>query len=446
MGASLIVIGAGLAGSEAALQAANLGVRVDVYDLKPQTMTPAHSNPNYAELVCSNSLRGAGRESAVGLLKDELRRLGSYLMDIADRTAVPAGGALAVDRELFAAEVTAALRRHPRIICHSRRICSLDEIDGPRIVATGPLTGEELYADLQQRLGQESLYYFDAMTPLVAADSLDMDELHFASRYGKGSGKDYLNAYLSREEYYDFVRMLTEGERVIRRDFEPGEIFEGCVPIEEIARRGPESLRYGPLKPTGLRDPRTGRRPFACVQLRRDDRQAETYNLVGFQTNLTFTAQREIFGKIPGLRRVKFIRYGVMHRNTYINSARTLNTALQWKDNPEIFFAGQIAGLEGYVEAIAGGLLAGVNAAAMISGEQMVMPSPRSILGGLVRAITTPVPDPQPVQSNWGLQIPFRTARRDPRRNLSQMESAMEIMPWREMLQSRRRRVLLATN
>ena len=363
----ITVCGAGLAGSEAAWQLAERGLRVRLIDGKPSYMTPAHSSPLYCELVCSNSLRGDELSNAVGLLKEELRRLGSLIMRCAEAHRVPAGGALAVDREAFSAAVTEALRAHPNIENVERE---LDDIpDGEVIVATGPLTSDALVPAIAARCpGDDFLHFYDAAAPLIAFDSIDMSKAWFGSRYGKGDA-DYINCPMEEAEYAAFVEALAHAQEAHVHGFEDSGVFEGCMPVEVMARRGYDTLRYGPLKPVGLRDPKTGKSNYAVVQLRRDNAEGTVYNLVGFQTHLTFPEQRRVFGMIPALAEAEFLRYGKMHRNTFLRSSGLLDRYYRLISEPRIVFAGQMTGVEGYVESCASGLLAAVEAARRIQGR-----------------------------------------------------------------------------
>lgn len=401
------MVGGGLAGSEAAWQLAEAGIEVVLAEMRPTRATPVHRGNLLAELVCSNSLRGDAPTNAVGVLKAEMEALGSIIMRTARQAAVPAGGALAVDRDVFAQAVTAAITKHSRITVDRREVVAVP--DGPAIIATGPLTSAALHCALNEELGGEALSFFDAVAPIVAADSLDMGRLFKASRYGKGEGSDYLNAPLDREAYEQFIDALLGAKKVAFKDFENADIhyFEGCLPIEVMAERGRDTLRFGPMKPVGLEDPATGRRPWAVVQLRQDDLAAEHWNLVGFQTKLTHGEQRRIFRTIPGFEQARFVRLGMIHRNTFINAPQHLDATLRLKTHPTIRLAGQITGVEGYVESAATGLLAARLLAAELSGIELKPPPPETALGGLVRHLTRSNPSKfQPSNINWGLMSP----------------------------------------
>jgi methylenetetrahydrofolate--tRNA-(uracil-5-)-methyltransferase len=403
----VLVVGGGLAGSEAAWQLAEAGVDVELAEMRPVRPTPVHRGDLLAELVCSNSLRGDGPTNAVGVLKAEMEALDSLIIHTARRAAVPAGGALAVDREVFARGVTTAISEHPRITVDRREVEAVPE--GPAIIATGPLTSPALHRALDSALGGEALSFYDAVAPIVAADSLDLDRLFRASRYGKGDGADYLNAPLDRRAYDDFVSALLAADKVPLKDFESEDIryFEGCLPIEVMAERGRDTLRFGPMKPVGLEDPVTGLRPWAVVQLRQDDLAAEHWNLVGFQTKLTHGEQKRIFRALPGLEAARFVRFGMIHRNTFINAPLHLDASLQLRKHPQVKLAGQITGVEGYVESAATGLLAARVLAAELAGFEPGPPPPETALGGLVRHLTQSNPDSfQPANINWGLMYP----------------------------------------
>ena len=400
------VIGAGLAGSECAWQLAQRGVAVTLREMKPEKRTPAHVTDYFAELCCSNSLRGAGLENAVGLLKEELRRLHSLIMRCADATAVPAGGALAVDREGFARKVTEAVLRHPNITMIPGEVTSIPE--GDVVIASGPLTSDPLADAIAARLGgSNTLNFFDAAAPLVSFDSVDMNSAYFASRYDKGT-PDYINCPMTREEYLAFWQALTTAQEAEVHGFEDKNVFEGCMPVEVMARRGEDTLRFGPLKPRGLIDPRTGKEPYAVVQLRRDNADGSIYNLVGFQTHLKWPEQRRVFTMIPALRDAQFLRYGVMHRNTYLDSPRLLDRYYRLKSDPRIVFAGQMTGVEGYVESCASGFLAGVELARRLNGQTPVDFPAETAIGALGLYVSNgSVGDFQPMNINFGIIPPL---------------------------------------
>ena len=395
------VIGAGLAGSECAWQLAQRGVAVTLREMKPEKRTPAHVTDYFAELCCSNSLRGAGLENAVGLLKEELRRLHSLIMRCADATAVPAGGALAVDREGFARKVTEAVLSHPNITMIPGEVTSIPE--GDVVIASGPLTSDPLADAIAARLGGgNTLNFFDAAAPLVSYDSVDMNSAYFASRYDKGT-PDYINCPMTREEYLAFWQALTTAQEAEVHGFEDKNVFEGCMPVEVMARRGEDTLRFGPLKPRGLIDPRTGKEPYAVVQLRRDNADGSIYNLVGFQTHLKWPEQRRVFTMIPALRDAQFLRYGVMHRNTYLDSPRLLDRYYRLKSDPRIVFAGQMTGVEGYVESASSGLVAGISLARRMLGLPPVDFTTRTAIGALAHHVSGATADFQPMNANFGL-------------------------------------------
>ncbi len=400
------VIGAGLAGSECAWQLAQRGVAVTLREMKPEKRTPAHVTDYFAELCCSNSLRGAGLENAVGLLKEELRRLHSLIMRCADATAVPAGGALAVDREGFARKVTEAVLSHPNITMIPGEVTSIPE--GDVVIASGPLTSDPLADAIAARLGGgNTLNFFDAAAPLVSYDSVDMNSAYFASRYDKGT-PDYINCPMTREEYLAFWQALTTAQEAEVHGFEDKNVFEGCMPVEVMARRGEDTLRFGPLKPRGLIDPRTGKEPYAVVQLRRDNADGSIYNLVGFQTHLKWPEQRRVFTMIPALRDAQFLRYGVMHRNTYLDSPRLLDRYYRLKSAPRIVFAGQMTGVEGYVESCASGFLAGVELARRLNGQAPVDFPAETAIGALGLYVSNgSVGDFQPMNINFGIIPPL---------------------------------------
>ena len=404
------VIGGGLAGSEAAWALAERGVDVTLYEMRPVVKTPAHHTDRLAEIVCSNSFKSTELTNAHGLLKAELRALGSLLLECADLARVPAGAALAVDRDIFSAEVDRRVRSHPRIEVVRREATG---ILSPGVVATGPLTSENLARVLAARLGTESLAFYDAIAPIVAGDSLDHSRLYALSRYGKGEGEDYLIAPMSREEYEAFVDGLIAGDQFAGHDFDAVPYFEGCLPVEEMARRGRETLRFGPMKPVGLPDPRTGREPHAVVQLRREDKAGQMWNLVGFQTRLKIPEQKKVIGMIPGLEDAEFLRFGSIHRNSYVNSPAALGPGLTLRDDARVFIAGQITGVEGYTESMATGLMAGINLARCLNGEDIVVPPPTTMLGGLYRYLKEADPRHfQPMNANFGLLDPIAAGQR----------------------------------
>ena len=400
------VIGAGLAGSECAWQLAQRGVAVTLREIKPEKKTPAHVTDYFAELCCSNSLRGAGLENAVGLLKEELRRLNSLIMRCADATAVPAGGALAVDRDGFARMVTETIFSHPNITMIPGEVTSIPE--GDVVIASGPLTSDPLAEAIAEKLGGgTTLNFFDAAAPLVSYDSVDMDSAYFASRYDKGT-PDYINCPMTKEEYQAFWQALIAAEEAEVHGFEDKSVFEGCMPVEVMARRGEDTLRFGPLKPRGLIDPKTGKEPYAVVQLRRDNADGSIYNLVGFQTHLKWPEQRRVFTMIPALRNAQFLRYGVMHRNTYLDSPRLLDRYYRLKAEPRIAFAGQMTGVEGYVESCASGFLAGVELARHLNGQTPIDFPAETAIGALGLYVSNgSVGDFQPMNINFGIIPPL---------------------------------------
>lgn len=407
------VIGGGLAGSEAAWQLARRGVEVDLYEMRPQLPTQAHHTDRLAELVCSNSLGAFGLSTASGLLKAEMRAVGSLILQAADAAQVPAGGALAVDRDRFAAFVTEQIAANPRITVHREEHHDLDERQ-PTVIATGPLTSPALSETLRRHTGSEHLHFYDAAAPIVTLESLDMDRIFRQARYDKGEGV-YLNCPMTREEYEAFWLALTTAEGAVLHlgDTEKN-FFEGCLPVEVIARRGIDTLRYGPMKPVGLTDPRTGRRPYAVVQLRQDNVAGDLYNLVGFQTQLKWGEQKRVFRMIPGLENAEFIRLGVMHRNTYLASPAFLDASLQWREHPNWFLAGQLIGVEGYTESTAAGMLAGINLSRVMRGEAPLVLPRTSMLGSLLHYVSHADPDAfQPMNSNWGIIEPWPVKIRD---------------------------------
>ncbi|MEA2678561.1 MAG: methylenetetrahydrofolate--tRNA-(uracil-5-)-methyltransferase [Candidatus Binataceae bacterium] len=395
------VVGAGLAGSEAAYQLARRGIRVRLVEMRPVMMTEAHRTAGFAELVCSNSLRNDSMDTAVGVLKEEMRRLGSLIIGAADRAKVPAGSALAVDRDDFSRAITDTLERHPLV--EISRAEAPEIPTGLTILATGPLTSPALGEALNGLIGPRNLYFYDAIAPIVAADSIDMNVAFKASRYGKG-GDDYINCPMTASEYEAFISELLAAEKVELHPFEKPVYFEGCMPIEEMARRGPMTLAFGPMRPVGLSEPKSGQRPFAVVQLRQDDAEGRLYNIVGFQTKMSYSAQRRVLRMIPGMAKAEFVRLGSLHRNTFIDSPRLLRPTLQLKVRDDLFLAGQMVGVEGYVESAAAGLLAGINAANIVDGRELLVPPPETALGSLIAYITDERRrDFQPMNANYGL-------------------------------------------
>jgi methylenetetrahydrofolate--tRNA-(uracil-5-)-methyltransferase len=433
----LVVVGAGLAGCEAAWQLAQRDVAVTLVEMKPERMSPAHVSPDFAELVCSNSLRGSGFGNAVGLLKEEMRRLGSLVLRVADETAVPAGRALAVDRLAFSRAITDAVASHPNVTIQHAVVTEVPR-DGSVILATGPLTAPELARDLQRILGEEYLYFYDAISPIVYADSIDTSVAFRASRYEDGDG-DYLNLALDRAGYERFVEDLLAAEKVPLHAFEASLYFEGCLPIEEMARRGRDTLAFGPMKPVGLIDPRTGERPHAVVQLRQEDKRGVLYNLVGFQTKLRVGEQQRVLRSLPGLGEAVFARYGSVHRNTYVNAPLRLTPDLQLRTRPGLRLAGQIAGVEGYVESAALGLLAGVFAAFEARGERAPLPPETTAHGALLHYLQTADPKHfQPMNVNYGLfaplaGLPRRLPKREKNERLAERALAA-LAPWSEQV------------
>jgi len=399
------VIGAGLAGSEAALAAAQSGVKVRLYEMRPHKMTPAHRTEGFAELVCSNSLGGEGPSNAKGLLQAEMRAAGSVVMRAADLHRIPAGGALAVEREGFSAFITQAVSSHPYIEVVREEITEIPQ--GIVVIATGPLTSDALAARLQSLIGEEFLGFYDAAAPVVLGESINFDIVYRAGRYGQSA--DYLNCPLTEEEYARFYEVLTQARKHTPHDWEHLEFFEGCMPIEEMARRGYQTPLFGPMKPVGLPDPRTGQEPFAVVQLRAEDREGRMWSLVGFQTGLKWGDQKLLVQSIPGLEHAEIVRYGVMHRNTYLNAPRLLLPTMQFREYPHLFVCGVLAGVEGYLDSAATGWLAGVNAARLALGMEPTLPPETSMLGGLVRYLATANPQGfQPMNANWGLVPPIK--------------------------------------
>ena len=408
------VIGAGLAGCEAAMQIAGRGIKVRLYEMKPQKKTPAHKSDLFGELVCSNSLKAMRVESAAGLLKEEMRRLGSFLLKCADKCTVPAGGALAVDRDKFAALVTEGIKNHPDIEIIGEEITNIPS-DAVTVIATGPLTSDALAKKIEERFG-DSLSFFDAAAPIVTAESVDMENAFAASRYERGGEDDYINCPMNKEEYETFYNALTHAERAPLHDFDVNDpkVYEGCMPVEVLAQRGEGTLRFGPMKPVGLTDPKTGRRPWAVLQLRKENAGGTLYNLVGFQTNLKFPEQKRVFSLIPALRNAEFVRYGVMHRNTFLCSPKILNADFSVKENKNLFFAGQITGVEGYMESAASGIMAGMNAVCVLKGQPTCVLPQTTMIGALSRYIAdNSVKKFQPMGANFGILPELENRPRD---------------------------------
>ena len=431
------VIGAGLAGCEAAYTVAQQGIPVTLWEMKPEKYTPAHRHSGFAELVCSNSLKARRIESAAGLLKEEMRRLGSLCVPMACGCAVPAGGALAVDRDLFSAEVTRRIKEHPLITVKQGEVTSIPE-EGVVIVATGPLTSEPLANAIADLCGG-GLSFYDAAAPIVTAESVDMNSAFRASRYDReesGEG-DYINCPLNKEEYEAFHAALVTAETAPLHEFDKLHVYEGCMPIEVLAKRGSDSIRFGPMKPVGLRDPHTGHRPWAVVQLRAENAEGTLYNLVGFQTNLKFSEQKRVFGMIPALKNAEFMRYGVMHRNTFLNAPELLDGAFRMKSRPTLLFAGQMTGVEGYMESAAAGILAGLNACRMVRGQEPLILPRDTMMGALAAHVSTPNADYQPMGANFGILPSLETHIRDKKmryaalaqRALESLDRVMAAMP-----------------
>lgn len=410
----VIIVGAGMAGSEAAWQVARRGIAVDLYEMRPVHNTPAHKTDLFAELVCSNSLRGAGLENAVGVLKEEMRRLSSIIMEAADATRVPAGGALAVDRIGFSKYITDKVASHPLINVIHEELHEIPRKEGAvTIVASGPLTAGDLAEDIGRLMGREYLYFYDAAAPIVTLESVDMSKAWKASRYDKGEAA-YINCAMDKEQYRHFWQELVNAEKAESHSFEKEIFFEGCMPVEEMASRGEDTLLFGPLKPVGLDNPHTGRRAHAVVQLRQDNTEGTLYNIVGFQTHLKWPEQKRVFGLVPGLENAEFVRYGVMHRNTFINSPETMKPTLEFKGERNLLFAGQMTGVEGYVESASSGLVAGINAARLCHGLEPVVFPAETAHGSLCHYITTaPARHFQPMNANFGIMSPIKEKIRD---------------------------------
>lgn len=436
----IMIIGAGLAGCEAAWQAAKEGCQVTLYEMKPQSYSPAHQSEKLAELVCSNSFRGTAMNNAVGCLKEELRRTGSLFIEAADATAVPAGGALAVDREAFSTYISDKIAAEPNIRLVREEVTILS-IERTTILATGPLTSHSLSEVLAKLTGSEHLYFYDAIAPIVEADSIDFSVAWRASRYGKG-GDDYINCPLSKEQYFAFVEQLIAADKVVGREFEKLIHFEGCMPIEEMAMRGPQTLAFGPMKPVGLPDPKSGKIPYAVLQLRQDNQHATLFNLVGFQTRLTYLEQKRIFRMIPGLEQARFARLGSMHRNTFINAPACLNSALQFQSAPHIYAAGQLSGVEGYVESAASGFLAGLFAAYQLRGDKPPLPPRETALGSLLNHLAASAAEEfQPMNINYGLfpALEGRKMKRTDRRLAMAQRALDALSQWWPVIQSKRK-------
>lgn len=395
------VIGAGLAGCEAAYQLAKRGIKVKLFEMKPKKFSPAHNIENLAEIVCSNSFKSNLRTNACGLLKEELRMLDSLLIKIADETRVPAGQALAVDRENFSKRVTDEIKKEKNIEIIRQEVKKINR-DELTIIATGPLTSNDLYEEIKKLINEDGLYFYDAAAPIIDKDSIDMNIAFFGDRYGKGDSS-YINLPMNKEEYINFYNELINADVVELHQFEKKEIFEGCMPIEVMAKRGIDTLRYGPLKPVGFINPKTGDRPYAIIQLRQDNAIGSLYNMVGFQTNLKFGEQKRIFSMIPGLKNAEFVKFGVMHRNTYINSSKLLDETFNMKKNNNIYFAGQITGVEGYVESIASGIVAGINMSNKILNRDKMIFSERNMIGAICKYISTENDNFQPMNANFGI-------------------------------------------
>lgn len=421
------VVGAGLAGSEAAWQLASRGIEVKLHEMRPVKQTPAHHTDKFAELVCTNSLRSNALSNAVGVLKEEMRRLNSIIITSADQAAVPAGGALAVDRHDFSEKVTEAVKNHPLVEIVNDEVTELPE--GPTIIATGPLTSDGLSQSLRSLTGEDYLYFYDAAAPIIETDSIDRDKVYLKSRYDKGEAA-YLNCPMTEEEFGRFYEALINAETVTLKEFEKEIFFEGCMPIEVMAKRGKKTMLFGPMKPVGLEDPKTGKRPYAVVQLRQDNSSGTLFNIVGFQTHMKWGAQKEVIRLIPGLENADIIRYGVMHRNTFVNSPKLLKPTYQYKDREDLFFAGQMTGVEGYVESAASGLIAGINAARLVAGHEPVVFPEETTIGSMAHYITTANADNfQPMNANFGLLPPLEEkirAKKD--RNEKHAERALKTI------------------
>ncbi len=423
----ITIIGGGLAGCEAAYQISKRGIKVKLYEMKPKKFSPAHNNKNLAEIVCSNSFKSNAITNACGLLKEELRKLDSLLIKIADETSVPAGQALAVDRELFSQKVTEELEKNPNIEIIREEFSKIDEKNGITVIATGPLTSEKMSEEIIRITGKGKLAFYDAAAPIIEKDSINFDIAFYGDRYGKEGDSSYINLPMNKEEYERFYNALINAEVVTLHEFEKKEIFEGCMPIEIMAKRGIDTIRFGPLKPVGFTDPRNNTRPYAIVQLRQDNSEGTLYNMVGFQTNLKFGEQKRVFSMIPGLENADFVKYGVMHRNTFINSPELLDNTYNLKQNPNIYFAGQITGVEGYVESIASGLVTGLNAVinfknknAKTKETKKVFPK-ETIIGALADYISTENLNFQPMNANFGILPPLEQKIKDKQERYAKM-------------------------
>ena len=415
------VIGGGLAGSEAAYQIAKRGIKVKLYEMKPEKFSPAHSNPNLAEIVCSNSFKSNSITNACGLLKEELRKLDSLLIKIADETKVPAGQALAVDRKAFSKMVNEQIESNPNIEVIHKECEKIESENGITVIATGPLTSKTMAEQIINITGKDRLAFYDAAAPIIEKDSINFNIAFYGDRYGKEGDSSYINLPMNKEEYLQFYNELVNAEVVTLHEFEKKEIFEGCMPIEIMAKRGEDTIRFGPLKPVGFTDPRTGTKPYAIIQLRQDNSEGTLYNMVGFQTNLKFGEQKRVFSLIPGLKNAEFVKYGVMHRNTFINSPELLDNTYNLKNNKNIYFAGQITGVEGYVESISSGLVAGINASLQYRKEEKKTFPKETVIGALADYIQTPNKNFQPMNANFGILPPLEEKIRDKQQRYEKM-------------------------
>lgn len=424
----IIVIGAGLAGSEAAWQIAERGIQVELYEMRPKKMTPAHKTQNFAELVCSNSLRANAITNGVGLLKEEMRRLNSLIIQCADQTQVPAGGALAVDRDKFSELITEKIKNHPNITVIAEELKEIPKVTHPVIVATGPLTSDSLSEDIKKYTNQEGLYFYDAAAPIIEKDSINMDVVYLKSRYDKGEAA-YLNCPMTKEEFTNFYNELVNAEVAPLKEFEKEIYFEGCMPFEEMAKRGEKTLLFGPMKPVGLEDPKTNKRPYAVVQLRQDNAEGTLFNIVGFQTHLKWGEQKRVINMIPGLEEASIVRYGVMHRNTYLNSPTLLKRTYQLKDKENIYFAGQMTGVEGYVESAASAIVAALNAINNVNGKEIIFPT-ETMIGSMANYIVDATSKNfQPINANFGIIKPLEERIKDKKEKYTKYaERALEIL------------------